>query len=56
LQRFQELDANSALRLVARTPADLMTLFAPIFPADLLKLQLLGLELNLTASQGAPAR
>ena len=49
LQRFQELDANSALRLVARTPNDLTTLFAPIFPAEFVKAtRLFGLELNLT--------
>lgn len=48
LQRFQELDANSALRLVARTPADLATMFAPILPAEFAGAsKLLGLELNL---------
>ncbi len=48
LQRFQELDANSALRLVVRTPADLATMFAPILPAEFGGAsQLLGLELNL---------
>ena len=49
LQRFQELDANSALRLVARTPTDLTTLFAPILPAEFVRAtKLFGLELNLT--------
>jgi hypothetical protein len=49
LQRFQELDANAALRLVARTPADLTTMFGPILPAEFLSAsRLLGLELSLT--------
>jgi len=48
LQRFQELDANAALRLVARTPADLTTMFGPILPAEFLSAsRLLGLELSL---------
>ena len=48
LQRFQELDANSALRLVARTPADLATVFGPILPAEFLGAsKLLGLEMTL---------
>jgi hypothetical protein len=49
LQRFQELNDNSALRLVARTQADLSAVFAPILPAEFLKAaKLFGLELNLT--------
>jgi len=48
LQRFQELDANSALRLVTRTPADLATVFGPILPAEFLGAsKLLGLEMTL---------
>ena len=48
LERFQALDADSALRLVARTPADLPTLFGPILPAEFLgSSELLGLELTL---------
>lgn len=48
LKRFQELDANSALRLVARTPADLTTMFGSILPAEFLGgSSLLGLELSL---------
>jgi hypothetical protein len=48
LQRFQELDANSALRLVARTPADLATVLGPILPAEFLGAsKLLGLEMTL---------
>ncbi|MEO6970606.1 MAG: hypothetical protein ABI217_06905 [Chthoniobacterales bacterium] len=53
LQRFQELDTNSALRLVARTPTDLTTMFGAIFPAEFLNgSRLLGLELSL----GTPAK
>lgn len=49
LERFQDLDANGALRLVARTPTDLTTLFGPILPAELLgAVKLLGLEMTLT--------
>jgi hypothetical protein len=49
LQHFQELDGNSALRLVLRTPADLAKMFGPILPAELLSAsRLLGLELSLT--------
>jgi hypothetical protein len=48
LQRFQELDPNSALRLVARTPIDLATVFGPILPAEFLDaVKLLGLEVTL---------
>ncbi|MEP7250225.1 MAG: hypothetical protein ABI787_10660 [Spartobacteria bacterium] len=49
LKRFQALDADSALRLVARDPADLATLFGAILPREFLDAStLLGLELNLT--------
>ena len=49
LKRFQELDANSALRLVARTPTDLTSMFGPILPAEFLRAsELLGLDLTLT--------
>lgn len=48
LKGFQTLDPDSALRLVARTPSDLATLFSPVFPTELLQAsQLLGLELTL---------
>ena len=48
LQRFQELDADSALRLVARTPDDLATLFSPILPTQFVAAtKLLGLEMSL---------
>lgn len=48
LQRFQELDANGALRLVARTPTDLTTVFGSILPAEFLSAtELLGLDMNL---------
>ena len=50
LQRFQELDAYSALRLVARTPGDLTTLFGSILPAEFLGAsELLGLDLFLAS-------
>jgi hypothetical protein len=49
LKRFQDLDPDNALRLVARTPTDLPTLFGSIFPPEFLEAsQLLGLELTLT--------
>jgi hypothetical protein len=47
LKRFQELDTNSALRLVARAPNDLPNLFGSILPAEFLSAsELLGLELT----------
>ncbi len=55
LERFQELDPDSALRLVSRTPGDLATVFGPILPAEFLEeAELLGLEMTLTdPGQGA---
>ena len=50
LKRFQQLEVNSALRLVARTPADLTSMFGSILPAEFLDAsELLGLDLILTA-------
>ncbi len=48
LKRFQALDPDSALRLVARDPADLATLFGAILPQEFLDAStLLGFELTL---------
>lgn len=48
LVRFQELDADSAFRLVSRSPADLVALFGAIFPQELLDAtELLGFEFTL---------
>ena len=48
LARFQGLDADSALRLVSRSPSELATFFGPILPPELLQAaELLGFELTL---------
>ena len=67
LERFQALDADSALRLVSRSPSTLATFFGPILPPEFLEAaELLGLELTLatpakahliiTASDAAKAK
>ncbi len=48
LVSFQQLDSDSALRLVSRSPADLTTFFGPIFPAELVQgVSALGFEFGL---------
>ncbi|MBA3543239.1 MAG: hypothetical protein H0T83_02180 [Chthoniobacterales bacterium] len=54
LERFQKLDADSALRLVSRTPGDLASFFGFVFPPELLEaVELLGFEMTLATPSKA---